>query len=80
MCFTEGGENCTEHHQDGAAIHGGPLLPTAQEEIPTDYQRPPSPQPQTVLSAAIRRYRSILTRTNRFRDSFIPQAIRQLNT
>ena len=32
-------QNCTEHHQDGAAIHGGPLLP--------------SPQPQTVLSAAI---------------------------
>ena len=29
------------------------LLPAVQEEIPQDYQRPPSPQPQTVLSAAV---------------------------
>ncbi|KAI3357772.1 hypothetical protein L3Q82_015531 [Scortum barcoo] len=25
--YTEGGESCSAHHQDGAAIHGGPLHP-----------------------------------------------------
>ncbi|XP_044034160.1 basic proline-rich protein-like isoform X2 [Siniperca chuatsi] len=48
---TEGGENCSAHHQDGAAIHGGPQHPEVQEEGQQDHQRPKPPQPQTVLPA-----------------------------
>lgn len=45
-------ENCSSHHQDKAAIHGGPSTPSG-EESQQDHQRPQSPQPQTVLPAAV---------------------------
>ena len=38
---------------ESTALSNAPLLPAAQEEIPQDYKRPPSPQSQTVLSAAV---------------------------